>query len=171
MPRTHNLVELIETIDDSVDVPTSFAADAGMPATTMVTIRFATNQTALLDLSRREGPVWLTVLRSLREEGTPPYVELDAAGRITRLLQPKLQPVVDIQPLDDGPDLRIEFLYSHAVHVLRRKQPQYAKFLALLREARRKKFSVWVTETLDKLEIIDVRPDNLKGAKAKPAGE
>jgi hypothetical protein len=171
MPRSHNIVELIAGLDETGEAPASFAARSAKPAGNLVTIRFANDEKAHLNLSEQQAAVWLSVLRSLREQGTPPYVEVDGAGRITKLLQPKLQPVVDIQPLDDARDLRVELGYSHAMHVLRRKNPRYQELLSMLREAQRKKTSVWITETLDAHEIIDVRADNLKGrANIKPSG-
>jgi len=172
MPRNRTIVEHIEALGENLSESTLFAAGPVKPTSKYVTISFANDEKAILDLSEPAGPTWLTVLRSLSDEGVPPYVEVDARGKITLLLQPKLLPVASIQPFEEGPDLRIEFHYSHAIHLLRRKTPGYEQFVALLRESQKKKFPVWVTETLEKHEIIDVRPDNFKKpTRAKETGE
>lgn len=112
-----------------------------------------------LDLSKPHGPAWLSVLRSLQELRKPAYVEIHSRTKlITRLLQPTLQPVGGIHPLDSGSDLRIELMNSHARHVLRRKHPRFKAVLQMLRNAHKKETLLWVTETLETHEIIDVRP-------------
>lgn len=145
----------------------SYAAKSAGRAKDIVSIHFSNSDVGYLDLSEPQTVLWLRVLRSLHENQVPAYVEIDKrTKRIMQLLQPKLQPVGDIEPLDQGPDLRVELLNSHALHVLRRKNPQFKAFLELLREAHRKQTLLWVTETLDTHEIIDLRP-----AARKESGE
>lgn len=164
MPRTYSVVELIDALQEGVDTAASYTAKPTARARNIFSIHFSNSEVGYLDLSEPHAALWLQVLRSLHENQVPAYVEIDKrTKRITQLLQPKLQPVGDIHPLDQGPDLRVELLNSHALHVLRRKHPQFKVLLELLREAHRKQTLLWVTETLDTHEIIDVRPAAQKG--------
>jgi hypothetical protein len=130
----------------------------------MVAIRFSGGRIGLLDGSKPPGSVWGSVLRNLHELSQPAYVEIDPKTDLIRqVLQPKLQPVGGIEAVQKGGDMRVEFLNSHAVHVLRRTHPRYAALLRLLRDAHNKKFLVWVTETLNTHEIIDIRPAQSEG--------
>jgi hypothetical protein len=125
----------------------------------MVAIRFSGGRSGVLDVSKSPGSVWASVLRNLHEMSQPAYVEIDPETSLIRqVLQPKLQPVGNIEAIERGGDMRIDLLNSHAVHFLRRTHPRYAALLRLLRDAHKKSFLVWVTETLNTHEIIDVRP-------------
>jgi hypothetical protein len=124
-----------------------------------VSVRFAGGRVGLLDVTQPRSAVWLKVLHSLHEQQTPAYVEVDPRSQqITRLLQPTLQPIGEIEPVERGGDLRVNLLRSHAVHVLRRDNPRFDELRELLETARKSETPVWVTETLDSHEIIDVRP-------------
>ncbi len=158
MTRAHSIVELIDALNEGVDTVASYAAKSAGRAKNTLSVHFSNSEVGHLDLSEPHAVAWLSVMRSLHENQMPAYVEVDErTKRITQLLQPKLQPVGDIHPLDQGPDLRVELLNSHALHVLRGKHPQFKAFLELLREAHRKQELLWVTETMDTHEIIDVR--------------
>jgi hypothetical protein len=159
MTRTYSMVERIDAFNEGGDTGASYAAEPGLGAKNIFSIRFGNSEVGQVDLSEPHAALWLAVLRSLHERQMPAYVEIDKrTKRITNLLQPKLQPVAEIQPMQEGPDLRIGFLNSHALHVLRRKHPRFKAFLDLLRQAQRNQTLVWVTDTLDTHEIIDVRP-------------
>ena len=165
MTRTYSVV-LIDALKEGAETAAPYAAKPAGRAKNTLSIHFSNSEVGYLDLSEPHAVLWLNVLRSLHENQMPAYVEIDErTKRITQLLQPKLQPVGDIHPLDQGPDLRVELLRSHALHVLRGKHPQFKAFLELLREAHRKQTLLWVTETLDTHEIIDVR----SAAKARSA--
>lgn len=158
MADVTSVIDTIATMDEAV--PTELAARTRPAAgKRLIAIRFAGGNVGTLDASTSPGSVWASVLRNLHELGQPAYVEIDrATSLITQVLQPKLQPVGAIQPAENDGDMRVEFLNSHAQHFLRRTHPHYAALLKLLREAQSKGFSVWVTDTLNTHEIIDVRP-------------
>ncbi|OWQ85629.1 hypothetical protein CDN99_21320 [Roseateles aquatilis] len=114
--------------------------------------------TGLLDLATTRDATWLDVIRQLRDQRRPIYVELDAkTRRISQLLQPLLQPVGDIRENERG-DMQVNFLLSHAVHVLHHGHPRFKELLRLLRTAQKDESMVWVVETLDSPTIVDVKP-------------
>src|SRR5215468_328992 len=135
MTGIHGMVEMIEALKEG-DAVSSYAAKAEGRAAETVSVHFSNSEVGHLDLSEPHALAWLSVMRSLQEHHMPAYVEIDArTKKITRLLQPRLQPVGEIHPLDPGPDLRVELLNSHALHVLRADHPRFKAFLELLREA------------------------------------
>src|SRR5262245_13221684 len=159
MARTHSIVERIDALKEGVEAPASRAAKPAGRSKETLAVHFSNSQIGYLDLSEPHAALWRSVLRSLHENQIPAYVEIDERTKqITRLLQPKLQPVGGLYPLDDGPDLRVELLNSHALHVLRGRHPRFKALLELLREAQQTQALLWVTETLDTHEIIDLRP-------------
>jgi len=169
MTRTQGIVEIIETLKEGVETVASYAAKPEGRAKKTVSVHFSNSQVGHLDLSEPHAAAWLSVIRSLHENHMPAYVEIDEpTKRITQLLQPKLQPVGEIHPIEGGLDLRVEFLNSHALHVLRANHPRFKAFLELLREAQRKRTLLWVTETLDTHELIDVRPASQSAKRKSP---
>jgi hypothetical protein len=166
MTQTHGVVEWIDALrEDGTDTAASYAGQPAGRAKKAFIVHLSNSEVGHLDLSKPHAALWRSVLHSLHENQMPAYVEIDKRTKqITQLLQPKLQPVGGIHPLDQGPDLRIELVNSHALHVLRRKHPQFKSFLEILRDALRKEMPVWVTETLDTHEIIDVRPTARTGS-------
>lgn len=122
-----------------------------------VTVEFGDGSTGTLDVAVQRDQVWAEVLQSLKRQGRPAFVKLDARSRrITLLLIPFEFRVVTLEEADGG-DLRIEFDPSHAIHWLRRTHPQFEAIRKLLEDARRRKHGVLVTESLERPEIIDVR--------------
>jgi hypothetical protein len=159
MADTYTVVDLIDAVKEGVDETAAKVAKERRGADRVISVRFVDGRVGLLDLTDPRTSLWMSVLRSLQERKRPAYVEIDARTHlITQLLQPKLQPVGDIRPLDKGPDLQVELLNSHARHILRRKHPRFTALLKLLRSAQKEQTLLWVTETLDTHEIIDVRP-------------
>lgn len=119
-------------------------------------VSFGPNVAGLLDLATTRDAVWLDVMRQLKDQGRPVYVEIDPrTRRIRQFLQPRQQPVGELNEIEKG-DVQANLMLSHAVHVLRRKHPRFEEFLGRLRAAQRDGSMVWVTETLDSHEIIDV---------------
>ena len=153
------IVDLVEGFREGADEAVTKARTVGPAPQKAVSVAFAGGRVGLLDLGQPRGAVWLKVLRSLHEQKTPAYVEVEPRSQeITRLLQPTRQPVGEIQPLEGSRgDLRVTLLRSHALHVLRRSHPRFEELRRLLATARKAETAVWVTETLDSHEIIDVR--------------
>jgi hypothetical protein len=164
MTQTHGVVEWIEALREGTETAAPSGAKPTERAKKTVAVHLKNSEVGHLDLSEPHAGLWLSVLRSLHENQMPAYVEIDKRTKqITQLLQPKLQPVGGVHPMGQGADLRVELVNSHALHVLRGNHPQFKSFLEILRDAQRKETPVWVTETLDTHEIIDVQPAAGKG--------
>jgi hypothetical protein len=120
-------------------------------------VSFGPEVSGLLDLATTRDAVWLDVIRQLKDQGRPIYVEIDSeTRRITQFLQPRQQPVGELKEIEGG-DVRVDLLLSHAVHILRRSHPRFTELLQQLQAAQRDGIMVWVAETLDSHEIIEVR--------------
>jgi len=166
--QLHIVVDRIKALKEGVDAAAPRAAKSAEAAPGDLTVHFHEAEAGRLDLSEPHAGLWLRVLRSLQERKMPAYVEIDERTRkITRLLQPTLQPVGEIHPLNEGPDLRVELLNSHALHVLRANHPQFKELAELLRQAQRDQLLLWVTETLDTHEIIDLRAGGAAPSKKR----
>lgn len=154
MPRPNALVDEIKDISDPAAL--RVAAREG-PRGQYLTVAFASGRTGLLDVTEHRSRVWAEVLESLRESGTPAYVEIDPrTGLITEVLQPVRFTVGRLSPVSDG--VEVELVPSQARHYLRRSDPDFDALRRRLEEARRAPRPLWVTETLTEHEIIDVRP-------------
>jgi hypothetical protein len=159
------IVDVVQGFREGVDEAAARAGAAVPTQGRVVSVLFAGGRVGLLDLTQPRSAVWLKVLHSLHQQKTPAYVEVELRSQqITRLLQPTLQPVGEIEPLERGGDLRVNLLRSHAIHVLRRNNPRFAELRKLLTAASKSETPVWVTETLDSHEIIDVRPAETREA-------
>jgi hypothetical protein len=122
-----------------------------------VVVRFAKDLQGVLDVAKARDAVWFDVMRSLQAAGRPVYVEIDRdTGQISQFLQPRQQPVGEVREAEGG-DFEVELRLSHAVHVLRRSHPRFQELLQRLQEAQRQGKLVWVTETPDSHEILEVR--------------
>jgi hypothetical protein len=153
------IVDVVQGFREGVDEAAAKAGAAVPTQGKVVSVLFAGGRVGLLDLTQPRSAVWLKVLHALHQQKTPAYVEVEPRSQqITRLLQPTLQPVGEIETLERGGDLRVNLLRSHAIHVLRRTNPRFDELRKGLTAARKSETPVWVTETLDSHEIIDVRP-------------
>jgi hypothetical protein len=113
-------------------------------------------QHAQLDRSNPRSVGFIQILDGLRKQRLPVYLEMDpATSAITRLLIPHVSRVKGVRPIDEGV-LGVELERSHARHVLRRAQPDFADMEKQLREAMASRTPVIVTED-DAHNIIDVR--------------
>ena len=131
-----------------------------------LTVHFEGGRTGLLDTSEERGRVWADVLLSLREAGQPAYVEIDPRNRaITTLLLPREVTVSDVRPAERG--VEVELVVSHAVHFVRRSNPNYDELVKELRRAQKSQSRVLVTETLDSHEIVDVRPVRRRAVRGR----
>jgi hypothetical protein len=130
----------------------------GRPPGEYLTVKFDGGQTGLLDMASARSTVWADVLRSLQQAGRPAYVVIDPeTGFITEVLQPIRFSVGRIEETADGEALEIELIISHAVHILRRSNPDFERLRSTLEKARSERAEVLVTETLTEHEILDVR--------------
>jgi hypothetical protein len=121
-----------------------------------VVVRIGKDVKGTLNIANPRDAVWLDIMRSLYAAGRPVYVELDSTGRITQFLQPIEQPVGKIGDIQNG-DVQVELMLSHAVHVLRHSHPHFEQLQERLLDAQREGKLVWVIETPDLHEILDVR--------------
>ena len=164
MTKIQGMVEWIEALREGTQTAAKSAAKPTERTKKTFTVHLRNSEVGHLDMSRPHAGIWVSVLRSLHENQMPAYVEIDKQTKeITQLLQPKLQPVGGIHPMEQGPDLRVDLVNSHALHVLRHNHAQFKRFLEILRDAQKYETPVWVTETLDTHEIIDVQPAARKG--------
>jgi hypothetical protein len=115
-----------------------------------------------LDLNDPRASVWDDVLRDFAGSQEPVYLETDAnTGVIQRVLIPDEQYVTRLDPLPGGDSYEVEFSDSHARHLLQSHgpaDPVYRANLMALSHALQHGTPVLVSETLDTLEILDVRP-------------
>lgn len=122
-----------------------------------VMVSFGPKVSGLLDVATTRDAVWLDVMRQLKDQGRPIYVEIDSkTRRITQFLQPRQQPVGKLKEIKKG-DVEVNLLLSHAVHILRRSHPRFKELLQRLRAAKRDGSMVWIAETLDSHEVIEVK--------------
>ena len=115
-----------------------------------------------LDMNDQRASVWNAVLRDVAQSQEPVYLETNSnTGVIQGVLIPDKQYVTRLKPLPGSDNYEVEFSDSHARHLLKRKgpaDPAYTSNLAMLRNALRQGTPVLVSETLDTLEILDMRP-------------
>jgi exoribonuclease II len=76
---------------------------------------------------------------------------------VTELLIPLRVQVGTLTTLSNG-DIDVELVVSSARHTLRRDHPAFNQLLAQLQFASDQRTAVWVTETPETHEIVDVRP-------------
>jgi Glutaminase len=108
-----------------------------------------------LDPDNPRSPGLATVLEGLSKLGRPVYLEVDPeTSAVTRLLIPHVAHVVAFEPSEAGYDVEIDS--SHARHILRRDQPDFAELEAQLRDAFERRAPVILTED-DAHNVIDLR--------------
>ncbi len=121
-----------------------------------VSIVFEDDQIARLFPGDRAAGM-LNILEQLRQMRAPVYVEVRPENReITRLLIPLVTRITAISETE-AEEINVELQLSHARHLLKRRNPDFAQLLEILRVAQRNKAWLIVTET-DEHEIIDARP-------------
>ena len=111
---------------------------------------------------RPAASVWNAVLRDVAQSQEPVYLETNSnTGVIQGVLIPDKQYVTRLKPLPGSDNYEVQFSDPHARHLLKRKgpaDPAYTSHLATPRNAVRQAILVLVSETLDTLEILDMRP-------------
>jgi hypothetical protein len=153
MPNQNAVVGLVVRIDPEIEKLR--AAELLRKSPDGVSVVFEGERTARLYAGDRAAGM-LEILEQLRRMSAPVYVELRPEnGEITRLLIPLVTRVTAIS--ESGADeIRVELQMSHARHLLRRGNPDFAQLLETLRAAQAKSAWLIVTET-DEHEIIDAR--------------
>jgi hypothetical protein len=165
MPNPNAVVDFVAPSASSLDVAARDARTG--PGPQYVTVPFQAGRSGRLDLSKPQRAVWASVLDSMRQAGTPAYVEIDpATSEITDLRVPLTVGVENITPVSN--DMEVELVISQAKHFLRRTNPDFAQLLDILERARADKTLVAVTET-EEHDIIDVRPLSGRSVTAGPA--
>ena len=155
MSRPNAMVSDVQEVTGSVSV--SADEERGRVPVPYRRVIFGVGRSGLLDLSLNRARIWGEVLESLRDSGQPVYVEIDPdSDVITELLLPIRFLVGAVEPTDDG--VRVDLIVSQARHYLRTSNPDFEEFRQLLQTARDARTPVFVTETLDDHEIVDVRP-------------
>ena len=140
-------------------------APPGRPPGQLLELTLENGRTGRLDLSQHRSAVWADVLESRLRAGLPVYIETDPeSGLVTELLLPMRYRVGAIEPVEDGLAVRLDV--SHAIHRVRRANPDFEEIRAALEAARDQGAEVLVTESLDGSEIIDVRPPVRQGGTA-----
>jgi hypothetical protein len=155
MPRSNIIVG---GVDGLLPTDLSHSEQRPLPRPQSVAIQFNGGQSAFLDMSSSQSAVWASVLTSLSQADLPAYVEVDPATNVvTQLLVPLRVRVGNLTPSPDDDAVDVELIVSHGRHTLRRTNPDFDQFLELLQTARDQGTTVFVTETPDTHEIIDVR--------------
>jgi hypothetical protein len=153
MPNPNALVDGISALGSLTEAT---AVPAAARESQYRTVAFLGGRSALLDLAQPRSIVWSEVMEDLRRTNQPVYVEIDPeTNLITELLQPIIYRVGEITAIESG--VTVELIISHAAHYLRSSNADYRELLATLEKARDERTYVFVTETLDTHEIVDVR--------------
>ena len=109
-----------------------------------------------LDPDNPHSAGFIQILDGLSKQRLPVYLEIDPeTSAITRLLIPLVTRIVGMRPIDEGV-LGVELAFSHARHVLRHGQMDFAVLEQQIQEALRSGKPVIVTED-DAHNIIDIR--------------
>lgn len=154
MPRDNALVDGVKEISRALPAQALSRERSGAQ---YATVAFGGGRQGLLDLAEHRSRVWAEVLESLRETGTPAYVEIDPHTHlITEVLQPLRFRVGRMEKSAEG--YEVELVISHARHLLRRSNPDYEQIRRTLEQARKDGSEVLVTETVTSPEILDARP-------------
>lgn len=155
MPNPNAIVDGISKISPSTE---DLAARPLKPSLKTITVNFQGGRSAFLDMSIPRSVVWADILDSWRKADRPVYVEINPETNvITQLLLPLVVTVESITPIITG-DIEVRLINSHALHYLRRKNPDFQDILNALQIALEEESEVVVTDTLDGYQIIDVKP-------------
>ncbi len=154
MPRKNTIVDSIRSLSPSVDERITRPAEADQP----IIINFEGGETGMLDMKQPFSTTWIEVLDSMHQASLPVYIEIDPSTRsITELLLPMAVKVEYLAPLTPGNDVEVRLSISHARHILKPANPDFQVLLDSLRTALAEGANIYVTETLEEHEIIDVR--------------
>jgi Glutaminase len=155
MARQNVIVEIISGISPTLK---SFRKARREGTLKPIAVNFADGQSANLDTSQPRAELWAEVMESLQRDKTPVYVEFEPRTRvITEVLLPRSVTVTGIAPIPKSKNIRVDLSPSSGTHVLRQANPDFGALQEALRTAMSNGTLIWVTETLDSHEIIDIR--------------
>jgi hypothetical protein len=126
-----------------------------------LTVHFKTGQTGRLDLKDPLSAHWANMIDKQAQANQPVYVEIDEeTGVITEVLIPQVFTVQRLQT-DEYGNLLVHLHQSHAIHAVLKSDPNFAAMRDSLQAALDDGSERLITNTLNDLEIIDVRaPSN-----------
>jgi hypothetical protein len=160
MPKPNTFVAEVASSSPALD-----RAVTELARSVPISVQFAGDQVVNLDPANSRSAPYAGILDQLHNMRRPAYIEFDAATRrITLLLIPLVSRVLNIAAAAE--DVTVELELSHARHLLRRANPYFGEFLAVLRDAQANQ--TWVAVTDDKQEIIDARPFAAPASKLPP---
>lgn len=150
MPRTNALVDTVaNTVVQAQAAPAAHAEN-------YLDIAFSGGRTARVDLREPRAKGWTGALAELREAGLDVYVEIDpGTGLVTEVLVPIPDTVSELIPGQDR--VEVVLTTAHAIHHLRRDNPDYEELLDLLESSRAARTPALITSD-DNHAIVDVRP-------------
>jgi len=157
--------QLINFLDEVDSFSTSISKALGQRSAAPITVTFKGGQKVALDLTDARQRGWSKILESEHQHRRPVYVELDTStSAIQALLFPIASTVRNLRDLGAPAGLDVELTYSSAVHRLRTSHPRFQEFSDMLRDALARGQTLFVTDTLNTHEIVDVR------ISARPVG-
>jgi hypothetical protein len=122
-----------------------------------VTVQFKTGQTGLLDLKDPLSAHWAYMIDAQAKANQSIYVEIDEeTGVITNVLVPRVFTVEQLKT-DERGNLLVHLYESSAIHAVLQSDPNFAAMRDSLQAALDNGSKRLITETLDDMEIIDVR--------------
>ncbi len=122
-----------------------------------ITLNFTSGKNGILDLNSPRAVHWADVLDQQIKAKKPVYVEIDQETEvITNVIIPKLFKVASFDT-DEFGNLVVWLSPSMAAHFLIKSAPNFEKMKVKLEQAKNDDVEMWITETRDNHEIIDVR--------------
>ncbi|HEY0626897.1 MAG TPA: protein-glutamine glutaminase family protein [Allosphingosinicella sp.] len=153
-----DLVESVETSRSSILEAITKSADEDAP----LKVALEGGERLTLASGGEKAAIYAEVLEEAREARLPLYMEADQ-DRLVRLHTARVGHILSLEETADG--LVLLMTNSHSRHLLRRDNPNFTQFAAILREAEAGDLAIAVT---DHQGIIDVR---LAPASEKFLGE
>jgi hypothetical protein len=162
MKKPRVLVGLIS----GLRVPAARTEAARAGAKRGAVVKFAAGGTAELDPDHPAADVFASVLGQARAASLPVYVEVAPDTKKITDLQLALEGNITSINIDAAGNAKMEVQISHAIHVLRKDNPNFKRLMTVARKALEKRQLVAITER-NADGIIDIRP--VPRARRKPA--
>jgi hypothetical protein len=147
-------------------VPAAGAAAVRGRAKRGAVVNFAKGGGAELDPNHPAADLFASVLSAARAASLPVYVEVAPDTKKITDLQIALEGNISSINIDAAGNAEIEVQISHAIHLLRKDNPNFTRLLAAARKAVEKNQPVTITER-NADGIIDIRP--VPRGERKPA--
>ncbi len=123
----------------------------------IIKVKFDVGRTGILEMNSPRMRHWSNMMENQERSGKPVYVEIDPQSEvIMNLLIPRKLKVQNFQTNENG-DMVFFLSPSAAGHFLLRSNPDFNKLSAILQDAMQNDVELFITETRDEHEIIDVR--------------